>query len=216
MKARLTQILPGLWATRIENPFGGTVVQTKAFLIQRSGGNVWIYASSHVKDYMEHVEELGGVTQQLINHRDEASKFCNVLEAPVFCHVEEKVAIEQKGCIVGETFDSKVHKFDDEDLIAYHTPGHARGVTSYWWKSSEGFTILFSGDTLYSNEQGRFARGPLQFHSYPGNKEDMIKSFQLFLDLDPTYVLSGLTSSEFVNKFDPGQISMLINKLKSE
>ena len=124
MKSRLTQILPNLWATRVEYPFGGTVVQTKAFLIQRLGGNVWIYASSHVNEYIEHVAELGGVTRQLLNHRDEASTFANVLDAPVFCHVDEKIAMEQNGCVVGETFDTKVHKFDDDDLIAYHTPGH--------------------------------------------------------------------------------------------
>lgn len=117
---------------------------------------MWIYASSHVNECIKHVlAELGNVTRQLLNHRDdEAPRFANVLDAPVFCHADEKLAMEQNGCIVGETFDTKVHKFvndgddDDEDLIAYHTPGHARGVTIYLWKSREGFTVLSSGDTL--------------------------------------------------------------------
>jgi hypothetical protein len=161
---RLSQILPHLFATRAEYPFGGTVVKTQAFLIQRCGGreqNMWVYGSSHVGDYIRHIEELGGVNRQLLNHRDEASKLCTVLDdAPVFCHADEKEAIEQKGCVEGETYDTKVHEFG-EDLVAYHTPGHAEGVTSYLWRCNEGETVLFTGDSLYSNEQGRFAHGPL-------------------------------------------------------
>ena len=122
-----------------------------------------------------------------------------------------------KGCVVGETYNKSEHRFDDDELVAYHTPGHARGVTSYFWKN-EGCSVLFTGDTLYLDEHGRFQHGPLQFHhAYPGNIQDMIDSFQLYLRLNPTYVVPGLTqSNEFVTRFDAQQIQGLIDKLKRE
>lgn len=228
MKARLSQILPNLYATRAEFPLGGNVYQAQAFLIRREphgkNENVWVYASSHVSDYLDHIQELGGVARQLLNHRDEASRFCNVLfleqNAPVFCHAEEKQAIQQKGCDVGETFSGPVFKFhssNSDDLVAYHTPGHAKGVTSYLWKNDkEGFSVLFTGDTLYRDEQGQYAHGPLQFHAYAGNREDMIRTLELYLEWKPTYVCSGLTASEFLTKFDRDQIGRLIDQLKSK
>ena len=237
---RLTQILPNLWATRAEFPFGGTTPHTKAFLIQRSKGttasdggnkNVWVYASSHVEDYLSHIAELGGVSLQVLNHRDEASKFCNVLRtsndgsvvAPVFCHSKEKTAIEQKGSFVDKTFDGDSFEiFDDQDggnLTAYHTPGHTKGVTSYLWKtpSTEGVSVLFTGDSLYPNNQGILAPGVMAFYPYPGNREDMIRSYELYLQLNPTYVVPGLSmSGEFLNEFDVNQVKFLLEKLKQE
>eukprot|EP00567_Pseudictyota_dubia_P006832 CAMPEP_0197451676 /NCGR_PEP_ID=MMETSP1175-20131217/29783_1 /TAXON_ID=1003142 /ORGANISM="Triceratium dubium, Strain CCMP147" /LENGTH=216 /DNA_ID=CAMNT_0042984479 /DNA_START=164 /DNA_END=814 /DNA_ORIENTATION=- len=204
--------IPNILATRVEYPFGGTTTKTSAFLIKRPGGNAWVYSSSHAGDYIDHVAELGGVNQQLLNHRDEASKFSNVLDSPVFCHELEKEAIEQRGCVVSETYTGKQHKFGD-DLIAYHTPGHTRGVTSYVWKSGDT-TVLFPGDTLYPNEEGILAHGPLQFYAYEGNVQDMIATLKFFVDLDPTYVISGLTQSDsFVNKFQADQVREIIRTL---
>ena len=221
-----------------------------------------------MNDYVEHIqEEFGGVKYQLINHRDEASKYCNVLmepptNAPIFCHVKERRAISNKGvnmknCI---TYDDTKYKFKDNDddddtkddddsddgdiLIAYHTPGHTEGVTCYYYKpsnlsssssSKEGeheFSVLFTGDSLYcasnSGTKKEFNIGPLQFHSYDGNIQDMITTLTFIKDVvQPTYIICGLiegndTDSDeddmnsFIMKFQPEQIQYHIDQLKKQ
>ena len=148
-------ILPRLLATRVEFPFGGTAVKTRAFLAQRSNGeNAWIYASSHVKDYVDHIKELGGAKYQLLTHRDEASKYCNTLEAPVFCHELEKDAIVKKGSRLDESFSGPSHELGD-DMIAYHAPGHTDGATCYLWKMNENESVLFTGDTVFGQSDSK-------------------------------------------------------------
>ena len=129
--SKLERLLPHLYATRSEFPFGANGPGTRAFLLQRRSStdnstvtmkNVWVYGSSFVGDYLQHLEELGGVTMQLLNHRDEASKYCNVLPAPVFSHELEAQSIRNKHSRVDLTYSGAKHTFDD-DLIAYHTPG---------------------------------------------------------------------------------------------
>ena len=108
---------------------------------------------------------------------------------------------------------------DDDSLTAYHTPGHAAGVTSYLWKlgDDQNTSVLFPGDSLYIGEDGSFQHGPLMFHSYDGNVQDMIDSFELMLQLNPTYIVPGLIQgddNDFVNAFRPDEVKGLINKLK--
>ena len=285
--------LPKIWCTRNEYPFGGTSIKTRAFFIDRrrsspsdddddrtninnnsTNNNVWIYGSSHVSDYIEHIQnEFGGVKYQLINHRDEASKYCNVLlesatAAPIFCHVKECHAIETKGVTMANciTYDGTKYEFkqdDDDDtndnndcgdtLIAYHTPGHTEGVTCYFYKPSSSsssssssnednkdnndFSVLFTGDSLYgscsgsgsgsnSSKKRTFNIGPLTFHSYDGNIQDMINTLTFIKDVvQPTYIICGLiegtaTDSDeddmntFIMKFQPEQIQYHIDQLK--
>ena len=227
-------ILPNIWCTRNEYPFGGTTIKTRAFLIERpKNNNVWIYGSSHTKDYLHHIKELSGVKLQLINHRDEASKFCNVLrsdDAPIFCHAKEQAAIEAKGVNMKDavTFDGRKQQVLDDDLIAYHTPGHTQGVTSYYYKpQGEDFTVLFTGDSLYySNPQGRYNIGPMTFHAYNGNVQDMINTLTFIKDeSQPTYIASGLIEGNgnesdeedmntFITKFQPEHVKYHIDQLQ--
>lgn len=217
MSKLLDTTLHALKATRVEYPFGGST-KCNAFFLKRPAGNVWMYSSSRVKEYHQHIAELGGVQYQLLNHRDEASKFSNVIDAPVFCHALEKSAIERKGCKVGKTFDSASFRFGD-DLVAYHTPGHSQGVSSYLWKVNDDISVLFPGDTLYVDERDQLQAGPLAFHSYPGNVQDMIESLELMKRLNPTYIVPGLSQGRsedsFVQKFSAGRLSELIEEVKA-
>ena len=149
--------------------------------------------------------------------KDEASPFCRVLDAPVFCHAREKEAIEQKGAAVEFTYDSDHWSFDD-DLCAYHTPGHATGVTSFLWESSDKvYRVLFTGDTLYADTKGRLASAPVTFHPYPGNRQDMITTLRQMIRLNPTHIISGLTQSgQFLNEFDSEQVERLARQLEAK
>lgn len=203
MAQRLTQLLPSVYATAPEPLFGGAAC-ARAYLVLRPGkGNVWVYASSKVKQYLEHIQELGGVSMQLLNHRDEAGKFCNILDAPVFCHELEKEAIQGKSARVDVTYSGEKHILGD-DLTAYHTPGHAVGVTSYVWKDpSSDTSILFPGDTLYAtgSAEDSLASGPLHIHTYGRNKEDMVATLSKFQSFNPTYILPGLSTDTVAKKF---------------
>jgi hydroxyacylglutathione hydrolase len=61
--------------------------------------------------------------------------------------------------------------------MAIHTPGHCPGSTCYVYVFEDGTRYLFSGDTIFLNEANEWDVA-LQFHPYPGNKEDIIHSLQ--------------------------------------
>jgi glyoxylase-like metal-dependent hydrolase (beta-lactamase superfamily II) len=63
------------------------------------------------------------------------------------------------------------------DLLAIHTPGHCPGSMCYLYTGQDGMRYLFSGDTIFFNQQNEWDIA-LKFHPYSGNKQDLIKSLQ--------------------------------------
>lgn len=227
-QARLESILPGLFATRPEYPFGGTTTAARAFLVERHNKkrNVLMYASSHIAEYTDHMTELGPPIYQFLTHRDEASPFCNVLKAKVFCHEKERESIEAKGSRVDETFDGSkwVLQNDDDDsddkeqIIAYHATGHTPGVTIYSW-NRENSVVLFTGDTLYGAEDGSLHYAPLFLHPYAEKKRDFFQTLELIRTIHPTYVVPGLSSSSagtFLFPYDDSHLVQLQEQLARE
>lgn len=115
----------------------------------RPESNLLFYSSSAIDKEFGFIAGNGGLLRQYVNHRDEASPFCDRVaerfQAPLSCHAEERVAIE-KQCRVGGIFGRRTRLHPD--LEAIPTPGHCPGSTCFLRDSPEG-KVLFTGDILY-------------------------------------------------------------------
>src|SRR5690625_1660889 len=74
----MKQLQPDLWQTEVERPFPG--LTTHAYLLARNEGNVLFYNTSHPHEF-ERIAELGGISHQLLSHRDEVGESLNAIAA---------------------------------------------------------------------------------------------------------------------------------------
>lgn len=186
---RLRPVAPGLWATP-EEPLGGPA-NTCGFLLQRPEGNVFVYSCSRFDDHLDHLDELGGVTATVLNHRDEATRHVTRLadhyRVPVRTHELEVEACTAKGVREIEPLHGTRTALDD-DLLALHTPGHTPGTVSYLWANPhDGKRYVFTGDTFTNFTLDRFP-AVLGFHTYEGNIADMYGTLDR-LTAEPSDVL---------------------------
>lgn len=72
----MRRIRPDLWETSTESPFPG--LTTHAYLLERAGGNVLFYNTSHTHE-LDRIAELGGIAYQLLSHRDEIGESLNTI-----------------------------------------------------------------------------------------------------------------------------------------
>jgi glyoxylase-like metal-dependent hydrolase (beta-lactamase superfamily II) len=140
--------IPGLYASAPEPlPFAPSQ-HIRAFLLQRSHGNLLVYGAPGVESDSPAVEELGGIARHYLNHRHEAMFASERVDAPLFVHEGERRSVAERLHVRG-TF-SKRHTLDD-DFEVIPTPGHTRGATAYLWDSGE-HRFLFTGDTIYLDD----------------------------------------------------------------
>jgi glyoxylase-like metal-dependent hydrolase (beta-lactamase superfamily II) len=134
-------VVPRLLASAPEPlPFAPRV-HIRAFLLERSQGNVLVYAAPAIRD-------VGGVSRWYLNHRHEAGFAGDGVDAPLFVHEADGAAVAEQLHVRG-TF-SRRHTLDG-DLEVIPTPGHTPGATAYLWDSGE-HRILFTGDTVYLDD----------------------------------------------------------------
>ncbi len=187
----MDQIAPCLFRSDTEDPFGRSDCLTHAFLLQREIGNVLIYSSGQLDKDETELRQLGGITRQYLNHRDEAAPHCDWVSetfgSKLVCHEEEKVAISRK-CTVHETFSGATEIADD--LIAVPTPGHCPGSTCYLWQGPKA-RYLFTGDTIY------FDAGNWKVFIDPKDAETMTQSLQVIAALEFDVLLPGLYQGDF-------------------
>lgn len=180
----MEMVADGLFRSIIEKPFNNAVT-TAAYFLVRPEGNILFYSSAFIEQHFDFMEKQGGVAHQLVNHRDEASGFCDLVaakfQAPLQCHALEKDAILSK-CSIGKTFESRHHLFPD--LEAIPTPGHCPGSTCFLYEGKTN--ILFTGDTFYP------AKGTWSVAVADGKQEQMIESLTLLRDLKVDMVLPSL------------------------
>lgn len=170
--------------SEIDFPFGNSV-STCAYLLKRKSGNILFYSSKFIENDFSQIHSLGGVDFQIVNHRDEATSYCDVVlnefNAPLYCHIKEEEAILEK-CKVGKLIEEGMIF---PDIEAIHTPGHCSGSTCFLWSVGEE-KILFTGDTFYpSNSKWCVA-------IKDGDQEEMITSLRKLLDLEVTMILPSL------------------------
>ncbi len=187
---RLRPVAPGLWATPDE-PLGNGPAQTCGFLLQRDQGNVFVYSSSAISNFYDHLDELGGVAMTVLNHRDEATRHVTRLadhyHIPVRTHAREVEACQRRGVREIEPITDPETRLGP-DLLALHAPGHTPGTIAYLWHNPvDTKRYLFTGDTFTNFTLDRFP-AVLGFHSYEHNIDDMRSTLDR-LDAEPSDVL---------------------------
>jgi hydroxyacylglutathione hydrolase len=178
----MQQVLMDLWQTRTDSPFPG--LTTHAYLWSRR--NALFYSPATDADFVA-LEELGGVEDHYLSHRDEAGpmlariadRFGSRLHAPA----AELLEIGQHAHVDVPMGSRHV---DVNDVEVIPTPGHSPGSTCYLVNGAEG-AYLFTGDTLILGESGAWWAGFIAGYS---DSEALASSLRLLGSLDPDVVIS--------------------------
>jgi len=117
-----------------------------SYLIVRpphEGGNVLIDSPRFATQLVRRIEEMGGVSQMLLTHRDDVAdheKFREKFGCERVMHVDDGAArLGVERIVSGEAAVSL-----DNDLLLIPTPGHTRGHVVFLYKNK----FLFTGDHL--------------------------------------------------------------------
>ena len=183
----MIELLPDIFHTDSDRPFANEV-ETRAYLVTLAAGNFLFYSSSQIEQEFDFIRSKGGILKQYLNHRDEASGYCDVVRrqfnAPLICNELERDAVSEN-CEVSEVFSERHHILPV--LEAIPTPGHCPGSTCYLLQNG-GKHILFSGDTIYP-ENGVWKT---YLHGSRSNEKDMLSSLDLLGNLAVDIILPGL------------------------
>lgn len=188
----MKQIRSDLWETRQDNPFPG--LKTHAYLWTGGpDGNVLFYSPQTDADFAG-LHRLGGVSHQYLSHRDEAG--------PVLAAIAGRFAASLHAPAV-ELLDIGRHAHVDVPVAGRYvdscgievipTPGHTPGSTSYLVPGANGQTYLFTGDTIFLGEDGRWAAGYIPPISDPG---PLAHSLRVLGGLTPDLVISSAFGHE--------------------
>jgi glyoxylase-like metal-dependent hydrolase (beta-lactamase superfamily II) len=194
----MQQVLTDLWQTRTDSPFPG--LTTHAFL--STDRNTLFYSVATDADFSG-LEELGGVSDQYLSHRDEAGpmlieiadRFGSSLHAPV----AELLEIGQHAHVDVPLGSRHV---DVNGIEVIPTPGHSPGSTCYLVNGAEG-SYLFTGDTLVFGDSGAWWAGYI-----PGisDADALATSLRLLRTLAPDVVVSSAFQGDSaVNRIRPGR-----------
>ena len=178
-----------LWETETESPFPG--LTTHAYLLVREGGNVLFYNTSQPED-IDQMAELGGISWQLLSHRDELGDSLLTLRERFYCqlggHQSEMADFARYG-VPDLVFTRRERVMDDIEVIP--TPGHTPGSCCFQVRSSTGQIYLFTGDTLYLSDDG-WKPGLLSF----SDPDKLAESLALLQTLTPDVVFSSAFSGQ--------------------
>lgn len=178
----MRQVLIDLWETRTDSPFPG--LTTHAYLWTKN--NVLFYSTATDADFDE-LDQLGGVSDQYLSHRDEAGPmlrhFADHFGSRLHAPAAELADIGQHAHIDVPVAGRHV---DANDVEAIPSPGHSPGSTCYSVTGAEG-SYLFTGDTLFRSDGGVWTAGYL-----PGISDaiQMTSTLELLATLTPDVVIS--------------------------
>jgi hydroxyacylglutathione hydrolase len=181
----MNELFPGVWQTQAEHPFPG--LTTHAYLLTRAEGNVLLYGTGAM-DELRPMRELGGVVRQYLSHRDEASPALLTIKqefrSELCCQVLEADVVRAM-CPVDITFEAREAFADGIEAIP--TPGHTVGSASYVYRSPDGKTYLFTGDSIFPSGD---SWGTLVLAGDGGSASDLKCSLLLLRALEPDVVIS--------------------------
>lgn len=194
----MQKVLTDLWQTRSDSPFPG--LTTHAFLW--TARNALFYSTATDADFGG-LEELGGVADQYLSHRDEAGpmlaciadRFDSSLHAPV----AELLEIGQHAHVDVPLGSRHV---DVNGVEVIPTPGHSPGSICYLVDGAEG-KYLFTGDTMVLGDSGAWWAGYIAGIS---DADALAASLRLLRTLTPDVVISSAYQGDSaVTRIDAGR-----------
>lgn len=195
----MKQIRSDLWETRSYSPFPG--LHTHAYLwTPEPGRNVLFYSPGDDAD-VDSIADLGGVARQYLSHRDEAG--------PMLATIAERFGarLHAPAAEVGDIGRfARVHvplahrHVDDIGIEIIPSPGHTPGSTSYLVPGADDETYLFTGDTMFTLEDGEWAAGYIP----PVSDADRLATTlrDVLRSLHPDVVISSAYLGEAVHPLD--------------
>lgn len=210
----MKQIFSDVWETDTESPFPG--LTTHAYLLIRDGGNVLFYNTGHRYE-LDRIEALGGVQYQFLSHRDELGDTVNAIRerfgARLGGHLREKEDFARVR-VPDILFDRREFYLDDIEVIP--TPGHSPGSTCFVVHTSHGKRYLFTGDTLYLDENGTWKPGLLP----NSDRQALTDSLEILQKLEPDAVFSSAFAGDAGFQDHPtdwaGQVGRALALLREE
>ena len=194
----MRKVLSDLWQTRTDSPFPG--LTTHAFLW--TGRNALFYSTATDADFSE-LEDLGGVSDQYLSHRDEAgpmlTKIADHFDSTLHAPAAELLEIGQHAHVDVPLGSRHV---DVNGIEIIPTPGHSPGSTCYLVNGAEG-AYLFTGDTLVYGDAGNWWAGYI-----PGiaDADALADSLRLLRTLNPDVVISSAFQGDSaVHHIQPGR-----------
>ncbi|MGH3726396.1 MAG: MBL fold metallo-hydrolase [Mycobacterium sp.] len=183
--SNLRQIRADLWETRPDNPFPG--LTTHAYLWTRPEGNVLFYSPATEGDF-EAISELGGVAHQYLSHQDEAGPMLAVVKqrfgSALHASINEQSEIGEHTKV--DILTGRRHT-DSNGVEVIPTPGHSKGSTCYLVTGVGGQDYLFTGDTMFPAETGRWSTFLVPGR---GDAGELSASLELLGGLAPDVVIS--------------------------
>ena len=194
----MRKVLSDLWQTRTDSPFPG--LTTHAFLW--TGRNALFYSTATDADFSE-LEDLGGISDQYLSHRDEAgpmlTKIADHFDSTLHAPAAELLEIGQHAHVDVPLGSRHV---DVNGIEIIPTPGHSPGSTCYLVNGAEG-AYLFTGDTLVYGDAGNWWAGYI-----PGiaDADALADSLRLLRTLNPDVVISSAFQGDSaVHRIQPGR-----------
>lgn len=180
----MKKIYDNLWQN---TRYSSGMLNTHAYVLEREQGNILFYNTGTPEDFKV-MESIGGITLQLLTHRDEVGasqarlreKFKTKLGIGAL-----EVSFAQQHSPVDYSFSENDNAIEDIQII--HTPGHTDGSICYFYKPARGKSYLFTGDTFFLSH-GNWSTFVL--NSFGGTNEAMVASLKKLRALKPDVVLS--------------------------
>lgn len=181
-----------LWETASYSPFPG--LTTHAYLwTPADGPNALFYAPGNDAEF-DTLHKLGGVARQYLSHQDEAGPILGRIAEAFGARLHAPAA---EADIIGEFTAVDValqHRHvDDAGIETIPAPGHTPGSTCYQVPGADGLTYLFTGDTIYLDDAGRWTAGYIPGHS---DAERLAGTLRLLRTLRPDLVASSAYAGE--------------------
>ncbi len=185
----MKQLAPDLWQTSqrqiAEN------VYTHAYLLTRPQGNVLIYSFSEDQSAdLDAIEELDGVSVQILSHRDETGPALKQIRdrfgSQLAYHASDAHAIRddaEADLLVDQHCADPL--LDGIDVL--HTPGHTPGSVTLRYESPHGKSYLFVGDTIVPSAGGW---ATAVYPQIEGDADDLVDSLNLLRDQSADLIIS--------------------------
>jgi hydroxyacylglutathione hydrolase len=184
----MRRIFPDLLQTRAEHPIEqAPQVATHAYVLEMQERSVLIYSTGHADEHAA-IEAHGGISHQLLSHRDEVGPALilirELLGPRLVCHEREVEAVRGVAPV-----DVTLRGSEDwvAGLRAIFTPGHTGGSVCYLYDSPFGRRYLFTGDTVFWDASGW---GAMALPSEGGSAAALRASLTALRPLEPDVVVS--------------------------
>lgn len=170
-------------------------VVSHAYLLIRDSGNVLFYnigregsRSAQRSADLSRIENLGGISHQLLAHWHEASPSLAHIHhrfgAELGVHRDDGPQVEREGGMSPDRlFNGRETVLHDIEIIP--TPGHTAGSVSFLYRSPHGRTYLFTGDAILPRGEG-WTAAPLR----ESDRTKLRESLKLLGSLKPDVVIA--------------------------